>query len=314
MFFGGNVPGSRRNSLSSDTPGAKAASIFVSPSKTWDPIKEDEEEAETDTLLEKMKEVVEGMQRRRSVQPEGIADVAVSNTSEGDKDAGQQDEKHKDDEVTAEEPVPLQPDFRSTAQSFPATPRMSDLKHVFSEKRAVNIPPSYAGVRDLFKAEPAMNPETPRLGGVREMFFHARDREQSTPIFEGVGEVLAIPAEHPSQETTHGDEIEMECTTEADAPAPSTKRPRGKPTVADLPARPGSRIAGKMPAVRPRRDARPIPSDVEQFADDELVPDAPPAKHLKPNAKSQKGSNVRRTRAENDGKQVIIYISVFFPG
>jgi hypothetical protein len=288
--------------LGSDTPGAKAASIFVSPSKTWDPIKEDEEEAETNTLLEKMKEVVEGMQQRRSVQPEGVANVAPSNTSEGDKDVGGQDEIHKDDEATIEEP--LQPDFRSIAQSFPATPRMSDLKHVFSEKRTANIPSSYAGVRDLFKAEPAMNPETPRLDGVREMFFRARDQEPSTPIFEGIGEILAIPAE-----TTHDGEIEMESTTEVDVPAPSTKCPRGKPTVADLPARPGSRFAGKMPAVRPMRDDRAIPPDVEQFADDELMPDVPPAKHLKPSVKSQKGSTVRRTRAESDGKQVIILYS-----
>jgi len=309
MFFGGNVPGSRRNSLGSDTPGAKAASIFVSPSKTWDPIKEDEEEAETNTLLEKMKEVVEGMQRRRSVQAGIITDVAVFNTSGGDKE---QDEIHKDDKATVEEPVPLQPDFRSTAQSFPATPRMSDLKHVFSEKRAANIPPTYTGVRDLFKAEPVMNPGTPRLDGVREMFFRARDREPSTPIFEGVGEMLAIPAGHPSQETTHGDEIEMESTKKADAP--STRHSRGKPTVADLPARPGSRIAGKMPAVRSMRDSRAIPPDVEQFADDELMPDVPRAEHLKPSAKSQKGSNVRRTRAESNGKQVIIYISVSLPG
>ena len=59
------------------------------------------------------------------------------------------------------------------------------------------------------------------------MFFRTRDQEPSTPIFEGVGEMLAIPAE-----TTHVDEIEMESTTEVDVSAPSTKRPRGKPTVA----------------------------------------------------------------------------------
>ena len=146
-----------------------------------------------------------------------------------------------------------------------------------------------------------MNPETPRLDGVREMFFRTRDQEPSTPIFEGVGEMLAIPAE-----TTHVDEIEMESTTEVDVSAPSTKRPRGKPTVADLPARPGSRFAGKIPAVPPMRDGRAVPSDVEQFADDELMPDVPPVKHLKPSAKSQKGSNVRRTRAKSDEKQVII--------
>lgn len=298
--------------MGSDTPGAKAASIFVSPSKTWDPIKEDEEEAETNTLLEKMKEVVEGMQRRRSVKAEVIIDVAVSNASGGDKDVGQQDEIHKDDKATVEEPVPLQPDFLSTAQSFPATPRMSDLKHVFSEKRAANIPPTYTGVRDLFKVGPGMNPETPRLDGVREMFFRARDREPSTPIFEGVGEMLAIPTGHPSQETTHGDEIKMESTKKADAP--STKHSRGMPTVTDLPARPVSRVAGKMPAVRSMRDGRTTPSEAEQFADDELMPDVPAAEHLKPSVKTQRGSNARRTRPESNGKQVIIYISVSLPG
>jgi hypothetical protein len=312
MFFGDNVPGSRRNTLGSDTPGAKAASIFVSPSKTWDSIKEDEEEAETNSLLEKMKVVVEGMQRRRSVQAEAITDVAAYNTLGGDKDAGQQDEIYKDEKATAEEPVPLQPDFRSTAQSFPATPRMSDLKHVFSEKRAANIPPTYTGVRDLFKAGPAMNPETPRLDGVREMFFRARDRDPSTPIFEGVGEMLAIPAGHPSQETTHSDEIRTEGTKEANVPL--IKRSRGMPTAADLPARPVSRLAGKMPTVRSMRDGRTTPSDAEQFADDELMPDVPEAEHLKPSVKSQKGSNVRRTRPESNGKQVIIYISVSLLG
>jgi hypothetical protein len=117
---------------------------------------------------------------------------------------------------------------------------MSNLKHIFTEKRAANMPPSYAGVRDLFKAEHAMNPETPSLDGVREMFFRARGREPSTPIFEGVDEMLATPAGYMHQETTHSNEVEMENTTETRASAPSAKRLRGKPTVADQPAKPDS--------------------------------------------------------------------------
>jgi hypothetical protein len=305
MFFGENIPGSRRKSLGSGTPGAKATPIFASPSKTWTAIKEDEE-AETTTLLEKMKEVVEGMQRRRSMQTEAVANIDVSNIPEGDKDARQQDQALKDDEATAEAPVPLRANFRSTARSFPATPHMSDLKHVFAEKRAANMPPSYAGVRDLFKAEHAMNPETPSLDGVREMFFRARGREPITPIFEGVDEMLATPAGYLHQETTHSNEVEMENMAETQASAPSAKRLREKPTVADQQAEPGSRIAAKTPGVRPMRDCRETPTDVEQLADDELRPDVPPAKHLKPNAKALKGSNVRRTRAESEEKQVII--------
>jgi hypothetical protein len=303
MFFGGDIPGSRRNSLGSGTPGAKAVLTFTSPVKTCAAIKEDEEEAETTSLLEKMKEVVEGMQRRRSVQTEAIADVAISDTSEqDDEDERQQDEILEDDDTTAEEPVSLQADSRSTAQSFPTIPHTSDLKHVFSEKRAANIPSSYDGVRDLFKAEPSMSPETPRLDGVREMFFRARNREPSTPIFEGVGEMLATPAGYLLQDTKHNKEIEMEGA--AEAPAPSTKHPRRKPTVAvaDHPPRPESRIARKISGPRLVRDGRTTPTDAEQLADDETMPDEPPAKNSKP----QKGSNVRRTRTESGAKQVII--------
>jgi hypothetical protein len=59
------------------------------------------------------------------------------------------------------------------------------------------------------------------------------------------------------------------------------------------------------------RDCRATPTDVEQLADDELRPDVPPAKHSKPNAEALKGSNVRRTRAESEEKQVIISPSYF---
>jgi hypothetical protein len=239
MFFGGNIPGSRRTSLGPGTPGAKAAVTFVSPSKAWATIKEDEEEAETTTLLEKMKEVVEGMQRRRSMQVDAPPNVPISNKSEED-DAGEQAETYEVREVTVEELVPLQADSRSAARSFPATPNMSDLKHVFSEKRAVNVPPSYAGVRTLFKEERAPNPETPRLDGVREMFFRARAREPKTPIFEGVGEMLATPRDIPAQGAAQSNEVEMESTAEARASVPSDKPPREKSTDPDHAAKPSS--------------------------------------------------------------------------
>ena len=49
----------------------------------------------------------------------------------------------------------------------------------------------------------------------------------------------------------------------------------------------------------------------ETLADDQLRPDVPRAKHSKPNAKALKGSNVRRTRAESEEKQVIMSPSCF---
>lgn len=285
---------------------AKVAPSLASPSKAWAPIKEDEDETETTSLLEKMKEVVEGMQRRRSVQPEAIGNVPMSNKSkEGDKDAGLQGEMPKNEEA---ETVPLQTDPRKPAQSFPATPHMSDLKHVFSENRAANMPPSYAGVRGLFRAERAANPETPRLDGMREMFNHAREREPNTPAFEGVGDMLATPVEYRSRETTRqSDEIKLESTAETHVRSQSVERPKEKPVVSGHPAKPSSRIAVRTSGARPMRDGRVTPTDAAQFADDEMqeVLLDKPSEH---SANAAKGSTVRRTnrRVETEVKQVII--------
>jgi hypothetical protein len=109
-----------------------------------------------------------------------------------------------------------------------------------AEKHAANMPLSYAGVCNLFEAEHAMDLETPSLDGVREMFFHAQSWEPSTPIFEGVDEMLMTPVGYMHQETTHSNEVEMENMAETWASAPSTKRLRRKLTVADQPAKPGS--------------------------------------------------------------------------
>jgi hypothetical protein len=306
MFFGGTIPGSRRNSLGSGTPVAKVAPSLASPSKAWAAIKEDEEETETTSLLEKMKEVVEGMQRRRSVQPEAMANVSVSNRSEeGDKDEGRQDEA-LEDEATAEEPVRLQTDPREAARSFPATPHMSDLKHVFSENRAANMPSSYAGVRRLFREERAPNLETPRLDGVREMFIRAREREPSTPIFEGVDEMLATPAGYFAREVLQNNEVESENMQEPHVPSSSAQRPRAKSVDQDHPAKPSSQIATS--GVRSMHDGRVTPTDVMQSGDDELTPDAPLDKSSE-HGNTTKGSIAKRTNRRAEAEVKVISLS-----
>ena len=285
----------------------KVAPSLTSPSKAWASIKEDEDETETTSLLEKMKEVVDGMQRRRSMQPEAIANVPISNKSEeDDKDAGLQGEMLK-----TEEAVPLQMYPRKPAQPFPATPHMSDLKHVFSENRAANVPSSYAGVRRLFKTERAPNPETPRLDGMREMFNRARELEPNTPAFEGVGEMLATSAEY--QATRQGNEVELENTAEEHARSQSVKRPEVKSVDSDHPGKPSSRIAVKTSGVRPMYDGRVTPTDVAQYADDEMpeVLDKP-SDH---SANTAKGSTARRTdrRVKTEVNQVIIVNLGLFP-
>ena len=261
----------------------------ASPSKVWPAIKEDEEEVETTMLLEKMKEVVEGMQRRRSLQPEAISKMELC-----DEDMALQEETPEDDEATVNDQCPSQTDSGPVAQSFPATPHMSDLRHVFSEKRAAGMPTPYAGVRELFnKAEQARNPETPRLDGVREMFFRARQQEPSTPIFEGVEEMLVTPPD--SQEPPgQSDEVAAESAPEVAAPPAPTRLPK--------------RSSG-APAADRMRSGRETPTDAAQLADSELTPDAPPAKPSKHSANAPKASIVRRTtrRAEVEVREVIVF-------
>jgi hypothetical protein len=185
---------------------------------------------------------------------------------------------------------------------------MSDLKHVFFENRAANMPPSYAGVRGLFRAERAANPETPRLDGMREMFNHAREREPNTSAFEGVGEMLATPAEYHSRETTRqSDEIKLENTAETHVRSQSVERRKEKSVVSDHPAKPSSRIAVRTSGMRPMRDGRVTPTDAAQFADDEM-PEVLLDKPSEHSANAAKGSTVQRTnrRVKTEVKQVII--------
>jgi hypothetical protein len=146
------------------------------------------------------------------------------------------------------------------------------------------------------------------------MFIRAREREPSTPIFEGVDEMLATPAGYFSQEATQSNEVKSESTADAHAPSPSAKRPRAKSVVSDHPAKPSSRIAVKTSGVGSMRDGRAMPT-IAQPVDDELAPDAPVDQFSEHGAEAPKGSIARRTnrRAEAEVKEVIIvYLVSFF--
>jgi hypothetical protein len=95
----------------------------------------------------------------------------------------------------------------------------------------------------------------------------------------------------PSQEpAVQSDEVGAESAPEVVAPAP-TRLPKQAPV--------GSCV----------RKAQETPTDTSQLADDELIPDEPPAKPSKQSAKAAKGSIVRRTtrKAEAEAKEVIYF-------
>ncbi|KAF8261515.1 hypothetical protein EI94DRAFT_1705468 [Lactarius quietus] len=224
-------------------------------------------------LLEKMKEVVEGMQRRRSLQPEAIS--ILNKTEICDEDMVLEEETPKDDELTVEDQCPPQVDFSAPVHSFPATPQMSDLRHVFSEKHAAGMPTPYAGVCELFKAENARNPETPHLDGVSKMFFVPDGKNQAPQSSKVSTRCLACWAE------------QRKCA-------------RGYCSGSNAPPK-ASGAAAKTRI----RGGRETPTDASHLADSELTPDDPPVKPSKHSANAPKGSIVRQTtrRAEAEAKE-----------
>ncbi|EKM56665.1 uncharacterized protein PHACADRAFT_207862 [Phanerochaete carnosa HHB-10118-sp] len=109
------------------------------------------------------------------------------------------------------------------------TPRMDGLKHMFGASRTEVATPSLRGVREMFK-KPAQSAvlETPGLKGARQMFARAegiaaagssrlrgmRQEVPSTPVFEGVSEMLQTPSGYGATAQTESepeqeDEIEQ---------------------------------------------------------------------------------------------------------
>jgi hypothetical protein len=86
------------------------------------------------------------------------------------------------------------------------------------------------------------------------------------------------------------DEVGAESAPEVVAPAPTC-------------------LPKQAPAGSCVREAQETPTNTSQLANDELIPDKPPAKPSKQSAKAAKGSIVRRTtrKAEAEAKEVIYF-------
>ncbi|TFY63561.1 hypothetical protein EVG20_g6269 [Dentipellis fragilis] len=328
-FFGSQIPGARRSDLPAPTP------VPSTPSAPRSPVKdrlreEDDEKEETSVLLERMREMVEGLQRRRSGKMDDEAKEALRKQLTQEQEKGETasdvEEEMQDDEqgdedsreysamdvdepeiipnqaipapVPAPVPAPLQ-----YSQPPPQTPDMLDLKHVFSTAQLAARTPRMDGVRELFGAPAQETVHTPKFAGVREMYLREQPREVPSPNYEGVEEMMATPAGYRVPEPVQDEVAEAESVEEEDGPASGRSTP-DEPAPALTRSTRGRRApVATIAPVNKTTTRRRMPTDGSTMGDDEATPDvgAPPPRAGRKAAapgEKPKGAIVRRTRKE----------------
>ncbi|KAI0045639.1 hypothetical protein FA95DRAFT_1560992 [Auriscalpium vulgare] len=272
-YFGDDIPGSRRASL--------APRSTPSPAKVPVERSEDEDE-DTGVLLERMKEMVDVMKRRRSMREDdrpvdekqgdqdADEDDLFAEGIEDEEDRGGQDEDHIAVDGPPDEPHVAEYHTATSVPSKPqpGTPQMSELKHMFS----INQPtakPRYTGMQELF--EPAASEER---------------RASETPMLEGEYDLFDGEAENFDEAAeVHGDKAQV--PGPAKPASTRAKTPRAEAKV---------RSRSKTPVSRAKKAPAAAPLDVSDMADDEETPGLPPPKASKKTADAPKAAVVRRTR------------------
>ena len=213
-FFGGQIPGSRRASAVVPPP----ATPVTSPTKAWVSSREvkEEEEENTSVLLERMKEMVEGMKRRRSMREghesrratlgelkedaEGRLEDEHAVEDDGgafDQDVmdhdGATNEGRREDELIEE---PEETDFEDVDEAHMDIVEGTDededsTDDELQEEGAVDVTPR-EGPSVPFNEESTLAsqapPETPQMDSLRHMFSSAQTA-LATPQFSGVREM-----------------------------------------------------------------------------------------------------------------------------
>lgn len=165
-----------------------------------------------------------------------------------------------------------QPDF---SRDGPATPRLGDLRHLFSRAQpdAGITSPAVRGVRELFRAdtERVNLSKTPRMSGVRQLFIERK--VPPTPAFDGIEELMHLDEEKEDNEDheinaeedgNEGQEAEEEQRVGLEEHSQSVK-PNRVPT----------RIPKTVARTKATRALRVTPlTGSSTLADDEATPDS----------------------------------------
>ncbi|TFY75763.1 hypothetical protein EWM64_g8246 [Hericium alpestre] len=223
-FFGDQIPGTRRTSTAE--PLAPGSAATPSPSKSWvasrgiGDVREEEEE-DTSVLLERMKEMVEGMKRRRSgiVDPEAAEAMKAAEKEDEIREAeqelgelgypgsddlehleeeaveeddgadvfaeGEDDEERREESADEEDGQAMDVDEAEEAEVDTSTPTRP------SEHTTARLPlktPHMADLKHVFSTSNASS-STPRYTGVRELFQETAQNQTKTPQLAGVREM-----------------------------------------------------------------------------------------------------------------------------
>lgn len=211
-----------------------------------------------------------------------------------------------------------QPDF---SRDGPATPRLGDIRHLFSRAQPdVGITsPAVRGVRELFHADTdRINvPKTPRMSGVRQLFIERK--VPPTPAFDGIEELMHLDEEkednedneiHAKEDENEGHEAEEEQRSAVKGISLEEHSQTVKPS------RVPTRIPKTVARAKATRALRVTPlTGSSTFADDEATPDSSnagtrnkAARNTKPDAPQaavvhRTGRAVRKTTsAVSDGE------------
>ncbi|KAM5536805.1 hypothetical protein V8D89_009523 [Ganoderma adspersum] len=253
-FFKGQTPGSRRSLFPTLAP-LPSPSFGEAPSSSAQPASAQEtsasatsststssstssakveEQEDTAVLLARMKQMVEGVKQRQSLGRQSLSLSPRKREGGFSLLAPDHARPHRPSHILLEEDdgdahmdaEPEQEEVEELAAApapAPKTPRMSDLRHVFSKPREESSTPALAGVREMFRPQPQGPVETPRMDGMQEML--------STPAA-----YRAAPPTESQEEKDDGEE-EEEAEPVEEMPA---KVARGKRT-------PATKIARKAP-------------------------------------------------------------------
>jgi len=271
-FFGGHAPGIGARPSSSAFPSPiKLASPFKTPFKNgiaenWDKAGNGSgenagEEAEEDTkaLLERMKETVEGMKRRRSEVPRAFipSPVKVVEGNAVDVDREEEEEAEASDKENEH-------GYEPEAHVSPTTPQ-------------VTSPTKRPHLNLHHLPNPRAAPKTPQMDGMRDLF---REKKiMRTPAFEGVGEMMKMPEGWTAGRVDEEGEEDGEEVEEV-APVKNIVSRRGRSTPASsssVTKPPSSTSTSRTTSMRrktPRSTTTktPVTEGRSNFADDEATP------------------------------------------
>ncbi|KAH9851069.1 hypothetical protein C2E23DRAFT_904599 [Lenzites betulinus] len=308
-FFKGQTPGTRRTLFPSlaplpspsftqapATPAAAASSSTAIKDESTSGLlhgeaakKEDtDEEQDTAVLLARMRQMAESVKQRQSLSRQslgtsprkregGFSLLAPGHAGMGTPVRFVVEEESDDEQPTA---TAQETAMQTETQNAPVqlqTPPMADLRHVFGRAQAGARTPALAGVRTMFRVQPAGPSETPRMEGVKEMLgtpvgYRAAAPERREEAMTEEAQTSAPQDAEPEKNPEATQEEEKEEAEETVEPLPARgARAKKAPATSRIARRTPAAVPQSAPAKSTRRATSQVPEERPAAEDDRAV-------------------------------------------